>query len=108
MKLHSEVHEFLILLQQIGTHEHNMDYLYKALNAVKQTEAKKDILHHDKHSSGEERILKDERQFGCEQERNNISTDDLINCLTTSDVIDLLTVQLLSKCGISEIPEVHL
>lgn len=101
-------------MQQIGTHEHNMEYLYKALNAVKQTEANKDVLHPGKHSSGDERIMKDERirkeerQFGYEQERNNISTDDLINCLTTSDVIDPLTILLLSKCGITEISEFHL
>lgn len=95
-------------MQQIGTHEHNMEYLYKALNAVKQTEAKKDVLHPGKHSSGDERIRKEERQFGYEQERNNISTDDLINCLTTSDVIDPLTILLLSKCGITEISEFHL
>lgn len=100
--------------EQIGTHEHNMEYLYKALNAVKQTEAKKDVLYPDKHSSGDERIMKDEivrkdeRQFGYGQERNNISTDDLINCLTTSDVIDPLTILLLSKCGITEISEFHL
>lgn len=102
-------------LQQIGTHEHNMEYLYKALNAVKQTEAKQDLLHPDKHSSGDERMImkderirKNERQFGHGQERNNVTTDDLINCLTTSDVIDPLTIQLLSKCGISEISEFQL
>ncbi|XP_068715407.1 HSPB1-associated protein 1 homolog isoform X3 [Montipora foliosa] len=82
--------------ENIGTHEHNMEYLRKAMDAVKEMEDKKE-------SSEVGSILECGKQLGHTKDENNtIYTDDLINCLTTPEVIDLLTAQVLRKFRISK------
>ena len=82
-----------------------MEYLHKALSAVKQKIHRKDLSCVDTHSSEEERelpLILDERQhIEHDEQKGAMSTDDLIDCLTTPEVIDLLTVQMLTKFGIS-------
>ena len=85
-----------------------MEYLHKALNAVKQKIHREDLFCHDTtHRSDEERelhvpsILDEKQHIDNDEQKDELSTDDLINCLTTPEVIDLLTVQMLMKFGIA-------
>ena len=78
-----------------------MEYLHQALGAVKQRE----------HENAE-RAMKNIKEPPCNLEeaqqqvlsenKDKLCTDDLINCITTPDVVDLLMEKLLGKFGISQ------
>ena len=84
-----------------------MEYLHQALGAVKQRE----------HENAE-RAMKNIKEPLCSLEetqqqvlnecKDKLSTDDLINCITTPDVVDLLMEKLLGKFGISQVCSVPL
>ena len=70
-----------------------MGYLYQALCAVKQ-KTTSDVDPGD---------LAVRQQRHKEKYTNNVlSTDDLINCITSPDIISAVTVQVLKKFGISQ------
>ena len=90
-------------MQDIGTHEQNMQYLHNALNALKEMAGEMNLSHHDNHEPEDKENLVDERwPRACNEKKNVLSTDDLINCLTTTEVIDVLTKQMFRKVGISQ------
>jgi len=78
-----------------------MEYLHQALSAVKKRE----------HENAE-RTMKNIKEPLCNLEeaqqqvlneyKDKLCTDDLINCITTPDVVDLLMEKLLGKFGISQ------
>lgn len=78
-----------------------MEYLHQALSAVKQRE----------HENAE-RAMKNIKEPLCSLEetqqrvlneyKDKLCTDDLIHCITTPDVVDLLMEKLLGKFGISQ------
>lgn len=78
-----------------------MEYLHQALGAVKQRE----------HENAE-RTMKNIKEPLCNLEeaqqqvlneyKDKLCTDDLINCITTPDVVDLVMEKLLGKFGISQ------
>lgn len=87
--------QFILVIfnsQEIGTHSQNMGYLHQALTAVK----------HKANLDG--------RQQRETDKNTNIplSTDDLINCITTPEVINEMTVQVLHKIGISQTSDLPL
>lgn len=87
-------------MQTIGTHKQNLEYLHQALTAVKQ-KLHANLLHHDTHYSEGERNLPctDLSEW---QQKDVLSTDNLINCITAPEVVNLLTVEMLKKFGISQ------
>ena len=87
--------QFILVIfnsQEIGTHSQNMGYLHQALTAVK----------HKANLDGRQQR---------ETDKNiniPLSTDDLINCITTPEVINEMTVQVLHKIGISQTSDLPL
>ena len=78
-----------------------MEYLHQALSAVKQKE-------HENAERTAENIkeplcnLEEAQQRVLNEYKDELCTDDLINCITTPDVVDLLMEKLLGKFGISQ------
>ena len=77
-----------------------MEYLHQALSAVKQRE-------HENAERTAKNIkeplcnLEEAQQRVLNEYKDKLNTDDLINCITTPDVVDLLMEKLLGKSGIS-------
>ena len=77
-----------------------MEYLHQALSAVKQRE-------HENAERTAKNIkeplcnLEEAQQRVLNEYKDKLCTDDLINCITTPDVVDLLMEKLLGKFGIS-------
>lgn len=77
-----------------------MEYLHQALSAVKQRE-------HENAERTAKNIkeplcnLEEAQQQVLNEYKDKLCTDDLINCITTPDVVDLLMEKLLGKFGIS-------
>ena len=78
-----------------------MEYLHQALSAVKQRE-------HENAERTAKNIkeplcnLEEAQQRVLNEYKDKLCTDDLINCITTPDVVDLLMEKLLGKFGISQ------
>lgn len=89
-------------LQDIGTHQQNMQYLHKALNALKEMSGEMNLSHHNHEPEDKENLVDERPPRACNEKKYALSTDDLINCLTTTEVIDVLTKQMFSKVGISQ------
>lgn len=93
-------------LQEVGTHQQNMGYLHQALSAVKQKMG--DTLMADSKDTKWTSNLEG-RQRDTEKNKNiSLSTDDLINCITTPEVISAMTVQVLKRYGISQTSDLPL
>lgn len=77
-----------------------MGYLHQALSAVKH---KISGVLMDDSDSNEKANLDGRQQRDIDKNINiSLSTDDLINCITTPEVINEMTVQVLQKIGISQ------
>lgn len=77
-----------------------MGYLHQALSAVKHKISGVLMDHSD---SNEKANLDGRQQRDIDKYINiSLSTDDLINCITTPEVINEMTVQVLQKIGISQ------
>ena len=78
-----------------------MEYLHQALSAVKQRE-------HENAERTAKNIkeplcnLEEAQQRVLNEYKDKLCSDDLINCITTADVVDLLMEKLLGKFGISQ------
>lgn len=78
-----------------------MEFLHQALSAVKQRE-------HENAERTAKNIeeplcnLEEAQQRVLNEYKDKLCTDDLINCITTPDVVDLLMEKLLGKFGISQ------
>ena len=78
-----------------------MEYLHQALSAVKQRE-------HENAERTAKNIkeplcnLEEAQQRVLNEYKDKLCTDDLINCITTPDVVDLLMEKLLGKFRISQ------
>ncbi|CAH3023213.1 unnamed protein product [Porites evermanni] len=87
--------------EDIGTYRQNMEYLHQALSAVKQKE-------HENAERTAENIkeplcnLEEAQQRVLNEYKDELCTDDLIHCITTPDVVDLLMEKLLGKFRISQ------
>ena len=83
-----------------------MGYLHQALSAVKH-KIGDDLMDHN--DSNEVANLDGRQQRDIDKNINiSLSTDNLINCITTPEVINEMTVQVLHKIGISRTNDVPL
>lgn len=83
-----------------------MGYLHQALSAIKHKIGDDLVDHND---SNVEANLDKRKQRDIDNNTNiSLSTDDLINCITTPEVINEMTAKVLQKIGISRTDDVPL
>ena len=84
-----------------------MGYLHQAIRAVKQKMG--DTLIDDSKNTKWSSNLEGRQQRHTDENKNiSLSTDDLINCITTPDVISAMTGQLLKRYRISQTSDLPL